>query len=170
MALRFLTSADMTIDVVVTCDDAVECDDEQRSRYLDTGDRSTLDVVNDGATCFKIKALSPRERETAEAAAGALTRSELGRLLWAEAPNDVRERAKWHHELTDDERHALSDYQNYLNRVYLEMIRASLVSIDDVETTVEQLELIRPESSRVQTISELVLHIQRISLAGVEGK
>ena len=64
----------------------------------------------------------------------------------------------------------MSEYQQYLSNVYNEMIRASLVSIDDVDATLEQLQMIRPESHRIQTISELVLHIQRISLLGDEGK
>ena len=34
----------------------------------------------------------------------------------------------------------------------------------------EQLQLIRPEAHRIQAVSELVLHIQRISLLGIEGK
>ena len=64
----------------------------------------------------------------------------------------------------------MSEYQQYLNNVYNEMIRASLISINDVDATLEQLQMIRPESHRVQTISELVLHIQRISLLGDQGK
>ena len=170
MPLRFLTSSEMSIDVVITCDDAVECTDEQRSQYLETGELSALDVVRDDATRFNIKALSPAEREQAEANAGALTRSELGRLLWSEAPDNTTERAKWHHDLDDDERVAMSEYQQYLNRVYVEMIRAALVSIDGEPADVDHLQLIRPEPARIQTISELVLHIQRISLLGIEGK
>ena len=42
---------------------------------------------------FTLKALSPAEREQAEIRAGAMTRSELGRLLWSEAPDDPREKA-----------------------------------------------------------------------------
>jgi len=99
-----------------------------------------------------------------------MTRSELGRLLWSEAPDDQREKARWHHQLSNDEREAMSEYQQYLNNVYNEMIRASLISINDVDATLEQLQMIRPESHRVQTISELVLHIQRISLLGDQGK
>ena len=64
----------------------------------------------------------------------------------------------------------MSDYQQYLNRVYIEMIRSSLISIDGVDGSVDQVQQIRPESHRVQVISELVLHIQRISLLGIEGK
>ena len=69
-----------------------------------------------------LKALSPAEREEAEVKAGAYTRSELGRLLWVEAPSETKERARWHHALTDDERQAMSDYQAYLSRVYIEMV------------------------------------------------
>jgi hypothetical protein len=169
MGLSFLTSSSQTLEVVVTCDPSVECTDEERAQYLDTGDMLHL-KLSDGATTFTLKALSPAEREQAEIRAGAMTRSELGRLLWSEAPDDLREKAKWHHKLSDDEREAMSQYQQYLNNVYNEMIRASLVSIDDVDATIEQLQMIRPESHRVQTISELVLHIQRISLLGEQGK
>jgi len=169
MGLSFLTSSSQTLEVVVTCDPSIECTDEERSKYLDTGDMLHL-KIGDGATTFTLKALSPAEREQAEIRAGAMTRSELGRLLWSEAPDDLREKAVWHHGLSDDEREAMSQYQQYLTNVYNEMIRASLVSIDDVDATLEQLQMIRPESHRVQTISELVLHIQRISLLGDQGK
>lgn len=169
MGLSFLTSSEQTLEVVVTCDPSVECTDEERSKYLDTGDMLLL-KIGDGATTFTLKALSPSEREQAEIRAGAMTRSELGRLLWSEAPDDLRDKAEWHHELSDDERLAMSEYQQYLSNVYNEMIRASLVSIDDVDATLEQLQMIRPESHRIQTISELVLHIQRISLLGDQGK
>jgi len=136
---------------------------------LETGDLSALGEIGQ-ATRFTLKALSPSEREDAEARAGALTRSELGRLLWTEAPTAERERAEWHHALSDDERSAMADYQAYLNRVYKEMISSSLTLIDGEEADAEQLELIRPEAHRIQTVSELVMHIQRISLLGVEGK
>ena len=169
MGLSFLASSEQTLEVVVTCDPSIECTDEERSKYLDTGDMLHL-KIGDGATAFKLKALSPSEREQAEIKAGAMTRSELGRLLWSEAPDDLREKAIWHHKLTDEERGAMSEYQQYLNNVYSEMIRASLVSIDDVEATLEEIHMIRPDSHRVQTISELVLHIQRISLLGDKGK
>ena len=169
MALSFLTSSEQTQEVVVTCDPEVTASAEQRSAYLESGDLSALGEVGE-ATRFTLKALSPSEREDAEARAGALTRSELGRLLWTEAPTAERERAEWHHALTDDERSAMADYQAYLNRVYKEMISSSLTLIDGEEADAEQLELIRPEAHRIQTVSELVMHIQRISLLGVEGK
>jgi hypothetical protein len=169
MALSFLTSSEQTQEVVVTCDPEVNASADQRSAYLESGDLSALGEVG-SATRFTLKALSPSEREDAEARAGALIRSELGRLLWTEAPTAERERAEWHHALSDDERKAMSDYQAYLNRVYQEMINSSLILIDGKEADAEQLQLIRPEAHRVQTVSELVMHIQRISLLGVEGK
>ena len=170
MALHFLTSSNQTIEVVVTCDSSVEANDEQRSAYLNSGKLDDLGEVKSEATKFTLKALSPSEREEAEVRAGAYTRSELGRMLWIEAPSEAKERAQWHHALTDDERQAMSDYQAYLNRVYIEMIRSSLTLIDGQEASVETLDLIRPDSKRVQTTSELVMHIQRISLLGDEGK
>ena len=154
---------------MVTCDPAVECSPDQRSAYLETGDSTHL-TIKEGATAFTLKALSPPEREQAEIREGAMTRSELGRLLWSLSPDDVEEKARWHHELSDSEREAMSQYQQYLSRVYDEMIRASLVSIDNEPANLDQLQMIRPESHRVQTISELVLHIQRISLIGDQGK
>ena len=170
MALSFLTNADHTVEVVVTCDPEVEADESQRSAYIQSGDLSELGSVSDQATRFTLKALSPSEREDAEVRAGALRRSELGRLLWSEAPIDSAERARWHHALTDDEREAMSGYNSYINRVYVEMLRASLQLIDGEEASVDQLELIRPDSHRTNTISELVLHVQRISLLGDQGK
>ena len=170
MALSFLTSSEQTIDVVTTVDPAVEASPDQVSNYLETGDQTKLNIVGNDATHFTLKALSPVEREEAECRAGALTRSELGRLLWSEAPDDAEEKARWHHALTSEDREAMSDYQQYLNRVYIEMIRSSLVSIDGEQGSVDMIQQIRPESHRVQVISELVLHIQRISLLGIEGK
>ena len=170
MALNFLTSSKQTIDVVVTCDSEVSSTTEQRSAYLSSGDLGDLGEVGENATRFIIKALSPSEREEAEVRAGAYSRSELGRLLWIEAPSDHSERARWHHDLSDDERSAMSQYQAYLNRVYLEMLRGGLTHINGEEASVEQVDMIRPDSDRLTVISELVAHIQRISLLGVEGK
>ena len=170
MALSFLTNADHTIEVVVTCDPEVVADQAQRSAYLQSGELSELGSVGDDATRFTLKALSPSEREDAEVRAGALRRSELGRLLWSEAPSDSSERARWHHALTDDEREAMADYNGYINRVYVEMLKASLQLIDGVDASVDQLNLIRPDSHRTETISELVLHVQRVSLLGDSGK
>ena len=170
MALSFLTNADHTIEVVVTCDPEVDADEPQRSAYLQSGELEELGSVGDDATRFTLKALSPSEREDAEVRAVALRRSELGRLLWSEAPADSSERARWHHALTDDEREAMSGYNAYINRVYVEMLRASLQLIDGEQASVDQLNLIRPDSHRTETISQLVLHVQRVSLLDDSGK
>ena len=169
MALRFLTNAHHTIDVVVTCDDAVTCTEEQRALYLSDANKEHL-KVGDQATIFTLKALSPSDRDDAEQRAGAFSRSELGRLLWVEAPSEKLERAKWHHALSLDEREAMADYQGYISRVYIEMVRASLTHIDCEPASIDQVQLIRPDDVRSSTISELVIHIQRISLLGDEGK
>lgn len=170
MALNFLTSTDQSITVVVSCDSDVKASDEQKANYLQSANMSDLEHVADTATRFTLKALSPSQREDAEQRAGAYTRSELGRLLWVEAPTDRTERARWHHNLSDDERHAMSDYQAYLNRVYYEMIRASLTHINDEPATLDDIQNIRPDDNRSNTISELIVHIQRISILGTEGK
>lgn len=170
MALHFLTSSNETIDVVVTCDSSVEAKEDQRNAYLNSGSFDDLGSVGEDATKFTLKALSPSEREEAEVRAGAYTRSELGRLLWVEAPSESKERAVWHHNLTDEEREAMADYNAYLQRVYIEMINGSLTKINGEESDMSMVNQIRPESNRVQTISELVMHIQRISLLGIEGK
>ena len=170
MALNFLTSTDQSITVVVSCDPDVKASDEQTAKYLQSANMSDLEHVAETATRFTIKALSPADREDAEQRAGAYTRSELGRLLWIEAPSDKAERARWHHELTDDEREAMSNYQSYINRVYYEMIRASLTHINNEPATLDDIQKIRPDEARSSTISELVVHIQRISLLGIEGK
>jgi len=170
MPIRFVTSTEIEVDVVITCDEAVEATSDQRNAYLNTGDLNDLGKVGDQATRFTIRALSPKSREQAEVRAGAYTRSELGRLLWIEAPTDLKEKARWHHELKADEREALSEYNAYLSRVYIEMIRESLIKIDGESANVEQLDLIRPDSVRAETIGELVLHIQRLSLLDNSGK
>ena len=64
----------------------------------------------------------------------------------------------------------MANYEAYLNRVYFEMIKASLTHIDNEEASIEKVQLIRPESARIKAISELVAHIQRISLLGISGK
>tara|TARA_R100001015_G_C4601578_1_gene156524 strand:+ start:40 stop:546 length:507 start_codon:yes stop_codon:yes gene_type:complete len=168
MAISFLVSSDSTMDIYLSFDPSIELDEDQRKEYLNDGVFNG--VASEEATIFKIKALSPSEREEAEVRAGSFTRSELGRMLWIESPSDDKRKAQWHHKLTDEEKHALSSYQSYLNKVYLEMIRASLISIDGEEATLENIQAIRPESHRIQAITELVLHIQRISLVGNEGK
>jgi len=170
MAINFLTSTESTFDVVVTADSSVTCNDDQRRKYLNEGDMNHLEDVGSDATIFTLKPLGPSEREQAEIRAGAYSRSELGRLLWVEAPNDLKLKARWHHELPIDEREAYADYEAYISRVYIEMIRESLVSINGEPATVDMIQRIRPDSMRITTITELVLHIQRVSLTGDQGK
>ena len=168
MAISFLTSTEVEVDVYLTMDGSIELTEEQRSNYLSKG--VFEGKVNEGATVFTLKALSPSDREEAEVRAGSYTRSELGRMLWIESPSDDKDKATWHHSLSDEEKEALGSYQAYLNRVYIEMIRSSLVSIDGEKSSVDQVQMIRPESHRIQAITELVLHIQRLSLVGESGK
>jgi len=170
MALSFVTSTDIQKQVVVSCDPDVQATVEERAAYLSSGDVNDLGEIGSDATLFTIRALSPAERERAEVQAGAYTRSELGRLLYIEAPTDTEARARWHHELEDDERVALAQYNEYISRVYIEMIRAALVAIDGNEASVDDLDRIRPDENRTHTISELVLHIQRLSLLDSSGK
>ena len=168
MALSFLPDADLTLDVVVTCDPAVVATDEQAQAYLLSGDVNDLGG-HEGATIFTLKALSPSDREAAEVKAGAYTRSELGRMLWVEAPEEPKAKARWHHELAEDEREALALYQSYLNKVFVEMVEAALTLIDG-EPAKGKLNLIKPEAHRLAVITELVQHIQRMSLLGDRGK
>ena len=168
MALSFLPDSELSLDVVVSCDPAVKATPKQVREYLSSGDVNALES-HEGATVFTLKALSPSDREAAEVKAGAYTRSELGRILWLDSPENEREKAQWHHELAEDERAALAGYQAYLNRVFVEMVRAALIKIDG-EPAKDRLDLIKPESHRLQVIGELVQHIQRMSLLGTSGK
>ena len=57
--LSFSTSANTKIEVVITCDNAVNLNDEEKLAYL-KGDRSVLKIHEDKQpTYFIIKALSP---------------------------------------------------------------------------------------------------------------
>lgn len=168
MAISFLTSTNIEIDVFLTFDPAFSLSEEEKEEYFATG--IYKGEVKEEMTRFTLKALSPSDREEAEVRAGSYTRSELGRILWLEAPDDSKDKARWHNDLTDEEKKAYGSYQAYLNRVYLEMVRSSLIKIDGEEASLDQVQMIRPESHRVQAISELVLHIQRLSLLGDSGK
>jgi hypothetical protein len=168
MAISFLTSTNIEVDVYLTFDPSVELTEEQRSTYLSKG--IFEGEVKEDATKFTIKALSPSDREEAEVRAGSYTRSELGRMLWLESPSDEKDKARWHHNLSEDEKAAFASYQAYLNQVYIEMIRSSLVKVDGEDASLDTIQSIRPEAHRVQAITELVLHIQRLSLVGESGK
>lgn len=169
MALHFSTSTNDHFTIVVTCDSAVNFTDESKAAYFNTGDLSLLDVGED-ATRFTLKPLGPQDRERAEIRAGAFTRSELGKLLWIEAPTDKVEHARWHHALTEDEREALASYEAYISKSYVEYVSEALVSINDEPATIDMINSIRPEHMRITTITEIVLHLQRVSLLGDVGK
>ena len=168
MAISFLTSTNIEVDVYLTFDPSVELTEEQRSTYLSKG--IFEGEVKEDATKFTIKALSPSDREEAEVRAGSYTRSELGRMLWLESPSDEKDKARWHHNLSEDEKAAFASYQAYLSQVYIEMIRSALVKVDGEDASLDTIQSIRPEVHRVQAITELVLHIQRLSLIGDSGK
>jgi hypothetical protein len=170
MALFFSTTTDITYDVVITCDPALDMSEDEKSSYLRTGEGIKI-KEGQVPTYFVIKPLSPKERENAELKAGAYTRSELGRILWSEEPNDYKEKAYWRENLNEMEKKALANYEKYISNVYEEMIKASVISIKGIDGDVwENLEKIRPDQYRIRTISELVLHTQRISLVSQEGK
>ena len=170
MALRFSSTADITLEVVITSDSSVSCDEKSVQAYLTEGDKSGLNIGED-ATVLIIKPLSLEDRERAEIRAGAHTRSELGRYLSERKPQDPQEYARWHHDLSEDEREALGKYQNYLNKCYYELVRSGLVSIKGIDgDAYDVLMTIQPEAVRVATIMELVCHIQRLSLLSDDEK
>ena len=74
---------------------------------------------------------------------------------------------------SEDERAALASYQAYINRVFVEMVKAALIMIDErpvSKSGPNPLDDIRPEAHRVQVIAELTRHVQRMSLVGQSGK
>lgn len=171
----FCPSSGVIKTIYITSDPAFsEISEADKGEYLATSDSAVLGDT-EKACAFSIKALSPSERENAEIRAGAYERSELGRLLFTRQPTDVEEKARWHHELDSAERKALAEYHQYLQNCYVEMIRASLVSIKNhgeeyTGDLIAQIDLIKPESARVSVISELIVHIQRLSLLGDRPK
>ncbi len=65
----------------------------------------------------------------------------------------------------------MSEYNAYLNRVYQEMVKASLIEIEGLDGDPWILiQSIKPDSIRIQTISELITHITSLSLLGDLGK
>lgn len=170
MALYFSTNSEKIFEIAITCDLALDMTQEEKTAYLKTGEGLK---VKEGSnpTFFKIKALSPKEREAVELAAGAYSRSELGRILWSEEPSESREKAYWREALSEVERKALQSYELYISRVYEEMIQASVLEVVGVEgKPYEIIQQIRPDADRIRAMSELILHIQRLSLLGSEGK
>ena len=160
MALYFSTNSENPFEIAITCDPALDMSSEEKAEYLKTGEGLK---VKSGLThtFFKVKALSPKDREDVETKAGA----------YAEEPSNYKEKAYWRENLNEVERKALSNYEQYINRVYEEMIKAAVLEVVGVEgKPFDIIQQIRPDGDRIQTISELVIQIQRLSLLGNAGK
>ena len=170
MAFTFATSANYELDVVCISDPVLEdVDQETKDKYLETTDMSLFADV-EGLTVFRVRALSHQDREEAEIRAGAYQRTELGRVLNWQAPTDEVEQAKWFDNLTAHEQESFHKYIKYLKNVNEEIIQQSLVSIDGQRASLNEINLIRPDSLRSQVFNELTLHIRRISLLDLEQK
>jgi hypothetical protein len=92
-------------------------------------------------------------------------------MLFVEQPEDQKKRAYWQDSLSDQEKNALAQYQAYLNRVYAETAKKALIKVEGFDGTAwDAVQSIKPDHHRIQTIAEIVTHIQRISLLGDEGK
>jgi len=173
MALHFSTSSSIKYEIAITADPSLDMTQEEKDNYLKSGDNSLLKKLpNEEPTIFILKPLSPKDRETAELKAGGYTRSELGRILWLEEPRGIKDKAYWRENLSDIEKKALADYEGYLNRVYEEMIKVSVIEVKGVpfNDIMDLLNSIRPDAFRLKAISELIFHIQRLSLLSNEGK
>ena len=127
--LKFSTTTTIEIKIAVSCDPALDMTSAEITAYLQ-GDFDSLKIKQDQApTYFFIKPLSPSDREEIEIKAGAYTRSELGRMLFVEQPDDQKKRAYWQDSLSDQEKNAFAQYQAYLNRVYAETAKKALVKV-----------------------------------------
>ena len=82
MPLNFSTTTLTPFKIIVSCDSSVKMNEEQKTKYFNEGTLEGVQIDND-ATWFTLKPLSISDREQAEIRAGAFTRSELGKLLWA---------------------------------------------------------------------------------------
>ena len=155
----------------MSCDPALDMTPAEISAYLQ-GDFDSLKIKQDQApTFFFIKPLSPADREEIEIKAGAYTRSELGRMIYLDQPDDQKARAYWHDALSDQEKNAFAQYQSYLNRVYAETAKKALVKIEGFEGNAwDAIQSIKPDAHRILTIAEIVAHTQRLSLLGDSGK
>lgn len=170
MALFFSTTTDVHFDIAITCDSALDMTQDEKNIYLKSGE-GLKTFEGQTPTYFVIKPMSPKDRENVEIKAGAFTRSELGRMLWSEEPMDIREKAYWRENLSDMEKKAISSYEQYINKVYEEMIKSSVIKIKDLTIDPwDAIQQIRPDADRIRTITELVLQIQRLSLLSNQGK
>lgn len=166
--ISFNTSTRHTFKIVVSTDSSVQMTEEQKKNYFNTGNLDDIQV-DDNASWFTLRTLSIADREQAEIKAGAFTRSELGKLLWVEAPNDTRDKAVWHNRLSDEEKEALAKYEKYLDRSYLEYAKASLVAINDEEVNSDILDNLSP-ADKSNVIYEMVIHLTRESTLSEAGK
>ena len=170
MSFSFATSSNYKMKVICTSDPALEHIDQSiKDQYLESSDMNLFPEI-DNLTIFEIKALSHEDREQAEIRAGAYQRTELGRVLNWQAPNEELEQAKWFDNLNPDEQEAFHRYLKYLRRVNEEIVNQSLISIDGKEASLEDINLIRPDNLRSQVFNELTLHIRRISLLDLTQK
>jgi hypothetical protein len=167
--LNFSTSTLEHFKIIISCDSSIEMNEDQKSLYFKNGTLEGVQIKED-ATWITLKPLSIADREQAEIRAGAFTRSELGKLLWVESPSDIRKRAMWQNKLSDEEKEALAKYEQYQNRSYCEYVRSALISIDDKEAKFEMINNITPEHERITTITEIVLHLHRMSTLSNLGK
>jgi hypothetical protein len=166
--ISFNTSTRHTFKIVVSTDSSVQMTEEQKKNYFNTGNLDDIQV-DQNASWFTLRTLSIADREQAEIKAGAFTRSELGKLLWVEAPNDTRDKAVWHNRLSDEEKEALAKYEKYLDRSYLEYAKASLVAINDEEVNSDILDNLSP-ADKSNVIYEMVIHLTRESTLSEAGK
>lgn len=166
--ISFNTSTRHTFKIVVSTDSSVTMTEEQKRNYFNSGNLDDIQV-DDKASWFTLRTLSIADREQAEIKAGAFTRSELGKLLWVEAPNDTRDKAVWHNRLSDEEKEALAKYEKYLDRSYLEYAKASLVAINDEEVNSDILDNLSP-ADKSNVIYEMVIHLTRESTLSESGK
>ena len=171
MAFSFALSTTEEQKIYLSCDPAVSGSDDARSAYITCGDDSDLSLTED-PTWWVIRALSPDERVQAERRAGAARRSELGRILFIEqlGIDGERPRAEWRDKLRMKEQDALSNYTDYLDRVYIETIRLAAKIEGYDGDVVEILQRIRPEQTRVQAVTELTIRIQALSTLDPEKK
>ena len=166
--ISFNTSTRHTFKIVVSTDSSVQMTEEQKKNYFNTGNLDDIQV-DQNASWFTLRTLSIADREQAEIKAGAFTRSELGKLLWVEAPNDTRDKAVWHNRLSDEEKEALAKYEKYLDRSYLEYAKASLVAINDEEVNSDILDNLSP-ADKSNVIYEMVIHLTRESTLSEAGQ
>tara|TARA_Y100000592_G_scaffold9199_2_gene12871 strand:+ start:14733 stop:15248 length:516 start_codon:yes stop_codon:yes gene_type:complete len=170
--LNFSTTTKTHFNIVLSCDTSVNMTEDQKNKYLETGSLEGIEVSND-VSWITLRPLSLQDREQAEIKAGSFKKSELGRMLWSEYHDikNLKDRAYYHDKLSEFEREAIAKYDQYLNECYKELVKASLVSINDKPALFEEtINILSPESSRVSAITEIVIHVTRESTLNNLGK